>query len=461
MAKQNNKTKKRTFKDMVDNRDYKDGLRLITIIVLIAAICAAFNILASHIPSKDIAVKNASKLSPSTIELLDRLDRDITVYLMTEEGKEDENTVAMLNMYAKKSKHFVWEEKSISRDYAFLKEYTGNEKAADNSLVVSTDTRSQLVMYDIYKIDTSFQLETYLNSAIVYLTGDAQYKAYELDSDSSVKLGETTVSNMALDGFEVEELDLTQGKRVPDDCDVLIVPGLEADLSDAEADAMIEYAENGGKLFLATNYVDGSVKNINRVTKIFGAGAAAGFIAEQDSNKFILDNAVNIMPYIYPDEKDLITQGVTQIGMHLAHPIDVIKTEGVETQTILTSSETSMLYKYNNLTGAPEYEQGPFTVGAFFEKGDSEMMWISTSFITNESVSAYVGGSNLAIFMNSVCYMVSDGARSSIYSTTKAAKYTSITNEVIYMWRNILMIVIPGVVLLIGAAVVIIRRRRR
>lgn len=109
-----------------------------------------------------------------------------------------------------------------------------------------------------YYLPTANIVEQKFTSAIVNLTQGYSYRAYFVTG-----LGEGThdqLSNMlASMGIESAEIQASDNFTVPSDCDLLIISGINTDITDSMVEAIKDYLSAGGKIIVAVNYYNTNV----------------------------------------------------------------------------------------------------------------------------------------------------------------------------------------------------------
>ena len=122
----------------------------------------------------DISRDQTTSISGDTAEHLSELDCDVEVYLVAEEGSEDEYVERMLDQYAQASDRVTVEQVDPALHPTFTDQYT-SEDVADGSIIVVVDDASRVVSSsDLYTLNYStfsyeFAGESAITSAIIDL----------------------------------------------------------------------------------------------------------------------------------------------------------------------------------------------------------------------------------------------------------------------------------------------------
>ncbi len=460
------KDRKAALKRYFDNENYQPGLRLVLISVLGFLIVIGANILMGNMPEAisnvDISASNVLTLTSAEKEDLSNVSQEITMYYICEDGDENSNTVAMLEMYSNACQYIQVVPVDPAYESDLVVSYVGEITVENNSIIVVSGERQQLINYSDYYSSSAFVLNDYLDSAISYVTSNEFLIAYGLTGHGEVELSSSTIAYMGLDGFTYEELNLVEAGSVPDDASLVIINGISSDITAAEAESLIEYLEAGGSLLLVTDYTTKTLSNLDDVTGYFGAHMGNGIIMESDSSRYTDDNPAYLFPTIYTDNA-VITAGIDYVLMPNTKPITVDDEDDVVFTNLLETTENSYAVYTNIFTGDMDYEVGPHTVAGSFEKADGDegkMIWITSKYISDATVSEAVGGGNITFFLNSICWLGEDEPVASVHSKKVSSQYLTFNTNQLTIYSIIIIAIIPLIPLLIGI-VVYIRRRRR
>ena len=148
----NNKKEKRKFKDSINKKYLKNGSYSSVMIVVFVAIIIVINMIVGNLPSKytqlDISAQKLYTIGDETKSVLKNLDKDVTIYLIAQDGSEDENISNLLQRYADESSHITVEQKDPVVNPKFVSEYT-SDNLSSNSLIVVCGDRNKVVNYNI------------------------------------------------------------------------------------------------------------------------------------------------------------------------------------------------------------------------------------------------------------------------------------------------------------------------
>ena len=213
-------------------------------LTLLLAAGTAFTYL--HNVRIDLSPGDRYTLSDHTLTVLRGLEEPVrvTAFIRTQDGR---NPILkdLLWQAANESAFIDYSIVDVNKNPAMAAEY-----GVDNygSTVVETAER---------RSDFSQPSESQLVSALLYvtqapkkvymLTGHGECDMNEIDRHSGCSLMRDA---MRVEFYQVEELELTGDTQVPDDCDVLVLPGPRKDPLPSELDALDTYLRRGGKMLV-------------------------------------------------------------------------------------------------------------------------------------------------------------------------------------------------------------------
>ena len=138
--------------------------------LVVIAFVIVVNLMVGELPSTvtkfDTSSLKLYTLTNSTIQIVEGLSEDVTMYYIVQNGTEDVNIEEMLNRYASYSSHIKIRKIDPTSNPGFSAKYT-DDTLTGNSVIVESAKRSSVVMYeDIYTVQ--YTEEDYYND---YMTG--------------------------------------------------------------------------------------------------------------------------------------------------------------------------------------------------------------------------------------------------------------------------------------------------
>lgn len=452
---------------------------------LVIAIAIVVNLLVSSLPSTqtqlDMTSSNLYSLSDQTRQILSTLDKDVDLYLLATTGYEDSTICRLLDRYSALSSHVKVTYMDPTVNPTFLKGYdlsTSNLYA--NSVLVDCAGNYRLVGYDeiyetsysmnyysySYDTTTSFNGEGALTSAIHYVSSDDLPKVYALTGHGETELASSFTELMTKDNMTMDKLSLVSADAVPEDATTVLINAPQSDISEDEAQMLIDYLSAGGSVVLMTDYIeDGKMTNLLRVTETMGLTTESGIVIEGDRNYRLNRYPHYLLPEVASHD---ITDAVTQAGYVLLVPVaQPLKETGASSAavTMLFSTSSSAYAKQAALQmKTTEKEdgdvEGEFYVGAVSELGEGKLFWVTSSYFLDEMVNSMVSGANGDVFLNALNWMGHQEQAISIRAKSLDSEGLTLTAAESSRWSIMMIGVIPLSFVALGI-IIWVRRKRR
>lgn len=372
-----------TRKQPVSRRRLKNGSYSILLTAIVIAGAVAVNLIVSELPSQytkiDVTEQQLSTLTDETKELAAGLEQDVEIYYIVQEGNRDTNVSRLLERYNDISTHITVEEKDPVLYPNFTSQYT-DAGVAENSVIVVSGDVSRVVSYDsMYESEfnysyytyetTGFDAEGQITSAIAAVTSDDLPRLYALTGHGELSLNDSLAQSIEKENIETESLNLVTSDTVPEDADCLLIASPTSDLSDAEAQKILNYLKTGGKAIIITDYTDQDMPNLASVLEYYGVSVVDGIVLEGNSNYY-----VQVPYYLVPDinSTDVSSEMTGGDAYTLLAAAQGIRTaedtrDGLSIESVLSSSSSS--YSKADVQNMTTYQkeaddmEGPFDLG--------------------------------------------------------------------------------------------------
>ena len=474
-------------------RQTRLGAIAVTSIVLVLGILVAINYLASRRNQRwDLTSNQQFSLSDQTRQVLEKLDAPVRAFVFydREEGPAQFRDRFNEYQYASNGKLTV-EYVDPVREPMRAREH---EVQALNTVVLTYQDRTERVVTP----DADEQQIT--NALIKVLTGEQRVIYFvqghgERDTVSSERDGYSAIAQaLGSENYRVEPLALAQTSSVPDDASVLVVAGPTTDLLKTEVDAIRQYLDRGGKLFLMLDPPEKAGQEPPpNVTALLGDWAieVGTDVVVDTSGVGQLFGANEVVPVAMRYPPHAIVQRFNVITAYpLARSVSPIEggVEGRTAQTFIQSSGAS--WGETNLAdlfaGRPvkfdegQDVQGPVSIGAAVStaapnppkpageagdgKGSAEVPKTDTRVAaigdSDFASNAYLGvQGNRDLFLNTVNWLAQQENLISIRPRDPEDRRLTLTGaqRTLVMWGPLLLL--PVAVAAVGVAV--LRRRRQ
>lgn len=482
----------------------QNGLRvfLVTLLLLIALVVV--NVLVSLLPTSvtelDMSADKMYSVSDTAKRALSKLDTPVELYYLIPGGEEAlVNEAQHIKLFLSKLPSYTGKLKfkiiDTVENPTFASSLGVAEDTPNNSIVVKSDKRTRVLTVDdlfyyyiegigkltaaeaqqyVYMLQMygqsvtptyHFDGEGQLLGAIDFVTTDVLPKVYTLDGHSESALPSALTESLTLQNMAIDTLSLIKTGTVPDDCDLLIIHTLRADLSGAETEAISAYLDNGGKLMIISSPGISVCENLLSLAEKYGLSADDGIVIEGDSG-----NYYQVPYYVFPSvashpiTADLASS--TYIMMPYAHGIRIDEQlpEGVSTTGIFMTGESSYIVPTDAETTARPEGQDPAShiIGVLAEaQNGSALFWAGSYGIADESSNSYTANGNFMYFLSAVKYLT--GATENISTLapmTLSTPRLTVSAASVAIWSFILIILIPAVIFVCGMTYWMKRRKR-
>ena len=468
-------------KQALSTRTAKVGGYSVVLALIVLAILVAVNVLFSVLPSKftqfDISAAQLYSLTSDTKAVATNLDKDVTIYWITQAGQESTVLDKLLDRYQDLSDLITVVKKDPDIYPTFAQQYT-DETVVNNSLVVECGDKSRYISYDdIYQVDTasyyttgsvsqSFDGEGQITSAIDYVVSDELPKIYLLSGHGEVALSDTFSNELTRSNYEtVEDFSLLNVDEISEDCDALLINAPTSDISDEELTMLRDYVQGGGKLLVLSGpQKEASLTNLDTLLADYDVTVSDGIVVDTDREHYAFTAPYVLMPDI---ESSDITDPLTEESSHVIVPIAqglTVGSNGSVTALLTTSDEAfSKAAGYAMTTYEKEDgdTDGPFTLAVSITDSTAEgkIVWVASDYLLDDTYNSYSSGANLDLVMNGLSWMIGKNDAVSIRAKSLNNSYLTISSSSATVLTVVMIGVIPVCFLLLGIDEVLRRRR--
>lgn len=468
-------------KQALSTRTAKVGGYNVVLALIVLAILVAVNVLFSVLPSKftqfDISAAQLYSLTSDTKVVATNLDKDVTIYWITQAGQESTVLDKLLDRYQDLSDLITVVKKDPDIYPTFAQQYT-DETVVNNSLVVECGDKSRYISYDdIYQVDTasyyttgsvsqSFDGEGQITSAIDYVVSDELPKIYLLSGHGEVALSDTFSNELTRSNYEtVEDFSLLNVDEIPEDCDALLINAPTSDISDEELTMLRDYVQGGGKLLVLSGpQKEASLTNLDTLLADYDVTVSDGIVVDTDREHYAFTAPYVLMPDI---ESSDITDPLTEESSHVIVPIAqglTVGSNGSVTALLTTSDEAfSKAAGYAMTTYEKEDgdTDGPFTLAVSITDSTAEgkIVWVASDYLLDDTYNSYSSGANLDLVMNGLSWMIGKNDAVSIRAKSLNNSYLTISSSSATVLKVVMIGVIPVCFLLLGIDEVLRRRK--
>lgn len=465
----------------------KNGSYSMAYTLILIAVVVVINLIVAEIPEKytqiDVSSQKLYTISDDTLEFLDELDQDVTIYHMVQSGQEDDILQKMLTRYEEASKHIKVEAKDPVLYPNFASQYT-DAQLADNSLIVVNGNKSKVVDYNsLYEVNydyytgssstTGFDGEGQIDSAIAYVTSDNIPVIYTLEGHSEMKVNSDLQNSMEKANYQIESLNLLTVDGVPEDAGCLLIASPQNDLSEDEAKKVISYLENGGKAMIFTDYINLEMPNLKSVLENYGVTYEHGVVLEGDSRHYIMQVPYYLVPTINSTEitSEMVSDN-RYVLMPVAQSVKILDEyrDSLTIEPILTTSEKAYIKAdVENMTTFEKEDgdqEGQFHLGVCIseqinDETSTQIAYYSSGSLIDSGTDQQVSGGNSELVMATLGWMCENETPViSVAGKNLTMDYLTVPEYDASYWSAITCGVVPVTFLLIGSVIWFKRRKQ-
>jgi len=331
--------------------------------------------------ARDMSFNGYATTGEETKKALDRLERDVELYLLYQGGEEDAYLLNLLNRYQVLSDHIRVLPTDLAQTPGIVTRFHGDvDRAveADTVIVNCPDTgRYKLLTYQDF-MTSEFDMETgefvlqglayekRLTEAIVYVAqenipviGILQGHG-ELDTDALAVL----ISFLSSNNYAVKTVNLMAGDTL-EDVELLLFSAPQKDLTELEMDMISTYAQDGGHFFIMRDYTDPitGMPNYLSFLRSYGVIPLDGVVVagEEDTGSYY-GNPFQLLPYMESMDMtlQLIAARMDILLMPYASGFETPgePTESLTTATVLKSGPHAFVRRVSDGSDSAEKQPG-------------------------------------------------------------------------------------------------------
>lgn len=353
MDSKKKKEKKPSGKNISSAMQLKNGSFSLAVTAIVLAIIVVINLIIGQLPSKllnwDLSETGLFSVSDTSKELLNNLDKDVTIEVVAETGSVDSRIEKFISIYGDLSSHL----KVSYVDPILHPEILTQYGISANSVVVScadTDKNQVISFSDIivsqqnyygYSSESEFDAEGQLTSAVSAVTSESSKKIYLLrghgESAISQELGELLTKN----SMTTSNLNLLETASIPDDCDLLIINNPTSDLGADEYTELHNYLYQGGNVLLLRGVTDTDLTNFNELMEDYGLTMVNSYIGDRERYYQRAQSAFYFFPVITSNDVNVETTSSILVGAVAGMTASETTPDDVTLTTLLTTSNSA------------------------------------------------------------------------------------------------------------------------
>ena len=456
----------------------KGGGYSLAVTALVLAIIIAVNLLFGALPARltsfDISSSKLYSITGNTRSVVSALDKDVTLYWIVQADAEDDIIENLLSKYEGLSDHIEVVKKNPDIYPTFAQQYTDSTVLNNSVIVVCGEKYRYVDYYDIYLTEydsysytysiSGFDGEGAITSAIDYVVSDDLPTLYTLTGHGEQDLPSTFADTLTKENVQTAELNLMTENAVPEDADCVMIYAPQSDISDIEAQLLLDYAENGGSLLVMAGPVeDAQLTTLNGMLADYGVTMAEGIVVESDSSYYAYGYPYLLVPEMASHG---ITDPLLEEGYLVLLPLaQGMTVTGSSATALLTTSSTAYSKTDGFALTSWEKEEGdtdgPFSLAVHVTAGAGQIVWFSVDGFLDDQYNAYASGANVDLTMNALASLLGQPEAMTIRSRSFNYNYLTISDSAAATIKTLLIGVFPAVYLAAGIVVVLRKRGKQ
>ncbi len=466
---------------ILESKRLKYGGYATVVTIAFIAVLLVINLVVEQLPVKfDLTKNKMFSLSEQTLNILEKLDREVTIYGLYETGKENAWVEQVIDQYRAKTDRIKYQAIDPVRNPGFVKQYEPEEgEITTGSLIVLSGDKYKVIdNYDLinFRFDQytfqpkaeSLAVEQQITGAILYVTAEKNPVVYTLTGHDETSFDYLVSRQLRTENFEVKELNLLSAGRVPEDAELLVIHSPRRDLTTDELRKIREYMQNDGRALILMDLQAKEFPNLQSLLASYGVRIRPAIVVEEDQNSFA-GNQLWVIPAM---EKHSITDPLKSGDLQMLLPIAQVieetelKKRTLEIEPLLRTSEKSWAkvdLNSKNPQKEPADLNGPFTLAvAVVDQAenydrDSRLILVSNGRFTDGELVAQVPG-NLNFILNCFNWLCERTDNLEIRPKSLSTPMLFMSGADALLYSGLVVILIP--LLVLGSGVFVWLRRR-
>ena len=428
----------------------------------------------------DVTESGLFTLGEQSAQLLDGLERDVTIYQVAPAGRENLEHRSVLDRYARRSRYVTVTTMDAERNPALANRYEDQGQVRNGSLVVESGNRYRLIpptdLQDFsqqFRQRTGLKIEQAVTSALLYVTTGDLPTIYSLEGHGEVPLFELGSPNtginlrelLELENYTLDSVDLVTEAAVPADADLLLVLAPSQDLNADELERILAYLDDGGRMVFVKRPFVAPPPTFARLLERYGVAAPEGIVFGGPREAHPLDPTIlaatpGLHDIVFPFRREATPPVVRSVS-----PLEVLeqRRSSVQVEPLLTTSDGAFLRTDPRLALRERQEAeagGPFTLAVAIQDNDLDGA-LKSRLVVFSSIGFIAGASeasNYDLFINSLNWANEREDAISIRAKSTFTFPLRITRAGSLIIAGVAVVLLP--LLALGAGTVVWLRRR-
>ncbi|MDR0312007.1 MAG: GldG family protein [Treponema sp.] len=452
---------------------------LITLAVIVGLILLNL-IVGQFSPYIDMTESGLFSLTEQTLQVVDAVKSPVNFYGLWRPGEEYPELPQIIDLYLARNRNIRLELVDPNRNPGLLARFDrANQGIPNGSLIVEGEKGFKVITpNDFYDFMDNYQnntrsvtglaMERRITAALLFVATGQTPVIYEVTGHQETLLADLGLQTMVeRENFSVRQINLMQSP-IPDDASILLLNAPYSDLTQLEAERILNYLDKGGRLMILADLFTGDVTMINEVLASYGFRLDYGYLVENDIYH------TGGAPYlVFPDMADHditnpLVQQRTPVLIYNGMGMSELeaKRRTVELKPLLSSSAISFLridLLEDTVDQIASDIRGPITIGmtatdpSWVQGDEPQTRIVAVASGALLATYQYAPG-NMDFFLNSITWLQDRPETLSVRSKSMFLLPMMINAFLINLYGVIIVIVIP-VGFFIAGFVIWLRRR--
>lgn len=342
------------------------------VLALAALAVAGSALVARHPLSGDWTSNRRHSLAPQTVQVLEALDRDVTVrafYAQLDPARQE--IAGLLGAFRDRSPRLHYELADPARDLDLIERYGVREQ---RTVVVEAQGRRRTLPDpgESALINTVYRLVTGAQPVVYYVLGHGEHR---LDSDDAA--GYLRFAEALLDaGYDLRSLTTLGSAGVPSDAAVVVVAAPKTQPAPAEVEALAAFVRAGGAVLALLD--PGTPPALAAWTELYDVRLGNDVVVSLPDERLQFSKDPRLVPVFDTYGDHPVTNGLDGRLTYFPHAQSLLPAHrtvpGVDARVILSTGPRSWAERDPAVAagGAPSYDEGvdlagPLAIGVALE----------------------------------------------------------------------------------------------
>lgn len=477
--------KKRVMKEIKSSfstRKFKQGAYATTLSAIVIVVIIVINLFVSALDlNTDMTADGKFSLTEETKSMVKAIEDDITIYYISQSGKEIEEFKKIISNYDKLNSHVSVVYKDPVQYPKFASQYVDDDITEQSFLVVNeTNGRSKYVSYEDvldyeydyynggYKV-TGLSIESKIDSALQAVTNELLPVVYGVIGHGEILVTDVMKTLLTDGNITYNELNTLTAKEIPKDCNILLINQPQYDYTKEETDMILNYLKSGNNAIFSVDFTTNTLTNFSSILAYYGVSVVDGIVVESDSNYFRGNYVNELVPKVESHEFTRNFIGSKFVICPVASGLIVADNirDSITTSEILKTSDTSFS-KVNINSETVDKEEGdidgPFLLGVEVSEPaitkETRLIVYSGKFMWSDDYISTNSFANVDLLYNTINQLTGQKNVLMIRSVSLSEERLVFTKALQNSYGLVLLAIIP-LAFIIPGIVIVVRRRKK